>query len=156
MVTAVGLLAACTGHAESAVTVSRQVTVAPSTHQSTATSGEGTQAATTTTGRTGTAHAPSTASSHPPVAGEQPDGFIPTKLKPGQKAPQFIVISFDGVGWREKWQYFNDIASKVPFHFTGFLTGVYLLSDKTKNTYQGPATGRGNRRSAGPHLVTCR
>jgi len=145
LVTAVGLLAACTSQAGSAVTVTRQTTVPPQSRSETTTPGVSASVAATSTGRPGgtttpgaTAHAPSTTTSHAPVAGAQPDGFVPTKLKPGQKAPQFIVVSFDGVGWHEKWQYFNSISSKVPFHFTGFLTGLYLLSDKTKDKYQGP------------------
>jgi len=72
------------------------------------------------------------------TGGASPDGFVPTKLKPGEKAPQFIVVSFDGVGWHEKWRYWFDIMDKVPFHFTGFLSGTYMLSSATKNKYQGP------------------
>ena len=72
-----------------------------------------------------------------------PDGFVPKKLAPGEKPPQFIVVSFDGVGWHEKWQHWFDVASKVPFHFTGFLSGTYMLSDETKNAYQGPGHSPG-------------
>ncbi len=79
-----------------------------------------------------TTHAPTTTSSAPAVLG----GFVPTKLRPGQKAPQFIVVSFDGVGWHEKWQYWRDIAAKVPFRFTGFLTGVYLQAPAVKTDLQ--------------------
>ncbi len=72
----------------------------------------------------------------------EPDGFKITKLKLGQKAPQFIVYSFDGVGWDEKWQFWFGIEHKVPLHFTGFLSGVYLLSKETKTKYQGPGPSR--------------
>ncbi len=68
---------------------------------------------------------------------------MPTKLKPGQKPPQFIVVSFDGVGRHDKWQYWLDIERKVPFHFTGFLSGTYMLSDQTKLKYQGPGHNAG-------------
>jgi hypothetical protein len=149
-----GLLAACTSQAGSPSTVTRQVTVAPSSPTGKAAAGHESSAATAPTGQPGaatgqltrppiTTPAASTSGSHAPVAGEQPDGFVPTKLKPGQKAPQFIVVSFDGVGWHEKWQYFNSISAKVQFHFTGFLTGLYLLSEKTKDKYQGPGHGVG-------------
>ncbi len=67
-----------------------------------------------------------------------PDGFVPKKLKAGEHPPQFIVVSFDGVGWDEKWQYWFGIAKKVPFRFTGFLSGTYLLSDQTKTDYHPP------------------
>ncbi len=73
-----------------------------------------------------------------------PDGFVPKKLAPGEKPPQFIVVSFDGVGWHEKWQHWFDVATKVPFHFTGFLSGTYMLSDETKTVYQGPGHSPGN------------
>jgi len=79
-------------------------------------------------------------------AGAQPDGFVPTRLKPGQKPPQFIVLSFDGVGWHEKWQYWKSIQDRVPFHFTGFLSGTYMLSTETRKKYDGP----GDRPHHGP------
>ncbi|NNG36607.1 polysaccharide deacetylase [Nakamurella aerolata] len=86
-----------------------------------------------------------TASFDNPVDGQKlPDGFVPHKLKPGQKPPQFVVVSFDGVGWDEKWQYWFDISKKVPFRFTGFLSGTYLLSDQTKLNYQPPKHDRGS------------
>ena len=73
-----------------------------------------------------------------------PSGFVPTKLKDGEKPPQFIVVSFDGVGWHEKWQHWFDVGKQVPFHFTGFLSGTYMLSDQTKMAYQGPGHSPGN------------
>jgi len=60
-----------------------------------------------------------------------------TKLKPGEKPPQFIAVSFDGAGWHEKWEYYADIAKKVPFHFTANLTGLYLIDKAHKDWYQG-------------------
>ncbi|MEJ7648992.1 MAG: hypothetical protein WKF57_08175 [Nakamurella sp.] len=67
-----------------------------------------------------------------------PDGYIPRKLKAGEKPPQFVIVSFDGVGWNEKWQYWFGISKKVPFRFTGFLSGTYMLSEGTKDHYKGP------------------
>jgi hypothetical protein len=64
--------------------------------------------------------------------------FTPKKLKPGEKPPQFIVLSFDGVGWHEKWQFWHSIAQRVPLRFTGFLTGLYLLDEQHKTYYHGP------------------
>ena len=72
-----------------------------------------------------------------------PSGFVPKKLQPGEKPPQFIIVSFDGVGWHEKWQHWFDVAKQVPFHFTGFLSGTYMLSDQTKMAYQGPGHSPG-------------
>ena len=73
----------------------------------------------------------------------QPDGFVPRKMKAGEKPPQFVIVSFDGVGWHEKWDYWFGIMQQVPFHFTGFLSGTYMLSDQTKDKYQGPGHGVG-------------
>jgi len=71
------------------------------------------------------------------------DGYVPKKLQPGEKPPQFIIVSFDGVGWHEKWQHWFDVGTKVPFRFTGFLSGTYMLSDETKMLYQGPGHSAG-------------
>ena len=72
------------------------------------------------------------------------NGFVPKKLQPGEKPPQFIIVSFDGVGWHEKWQHWFDVGKQVPFRFTGFLSGTYMLSDETKMQYQGPGHSPGN------------
>ena len=69
--------------------------------------------------------------------------FTARKLKPGQKPPQFVVLSFDGVGWHEKWRYWQNIAQHVPLRFTGFLTGLYLLDAEHKTAYDAPRHGRG-------------
>ncbi|HEX3812892.1 MAG TPA: polysaccharide deacetylase [Mycobacteriales bacterium] len=69
--------------------------------------------------------------------------FKPKKLEPGQKPPQFIVLSFDGVGWHEKWQYWASIGKQVPLRFTGFLTGLYLLDEQHRTAYDAPRHGPG-------------
>ncbi len=144
--------ASCTSGTGATVTVTSQVTAGNPPATSAAASPK------PSSGAAGRSSSPTTSTSSrsaaPPAAGSVgtavtaspggvPGGFVPTKLRPGQKAPQFIVVSFDGVGWHEKWQYWRDIAAKVPFRFTGFLTGVYLLSDATKDKYQGPGHGVG-------------
>jgi hypothetical protein len=75
-----------------------------------------------------------------PTEGPQPlpDGFVPTPLRPGERPPQFVVVSFDGAGWDEMWQHWFTVADRVPFRFTGFLSGVYLLSDATRDRYHPP------------------
>jgi hypothetical protein len=67
-----------------------------------------------------------------------PDGFVPERLRPGQRPPQFVVVSFDGVGWHQEWQHWMDVAAQVPFRFTGFLSGTYLLSSDTRDEYHPP------------------
>ena len=73
----------------------------------------------------------------------QPSGFVITKTPKGAKPPQIIVASFDGAGWHEKWQFWQSLQEEVPFHFTGFLSGTYLLSEATKDKYVGPGHNPG-------------
>ena len=144
------MVSACTSNPdEAAITITSNMFVtAKPTPGSTAATSTGKSDATTkysSSGKPTTKPDPSKATTSAGTpAGALPDGFVPKKLKPGEKAPQFIVVSFDGVGWHEKWQYWFDIMKKVPFHFTGFLSGTYMLSDATKAKYQGPGHGPGD------------
>jgi hypothetical protein len=81
---------------------------------------------------------PTSTFDHPRAGVALPDGFVPRRLRLGQRPPQFVVVSFDGVGWHEEWQHWLDVASRVPFRFTGFLSGTYLLSEDTRNEYHPP------------------
>ena len=67
-----------------------------------------------------------------------PDGFKVHRLRPGERPPQFVLVSFDGAGWDDMWEYWFDVAQKVPFRFTAFLSGTYLLSDRTASAYHPP------------------
>jgi hypothetical protein len=67
-----------------------------------------------------------------------PDGFEVRRLRPGQKPPQFVLVSFDGAGWADMWDFWFGVAEKVPFRFTAFLSGTYLLSDRTAGAYHPP------------------
>ena len=59
-------------------------------------------------------------------------------MEPGEKPPQFVLVSFDGAGWADMWDFWFDVASRVPFRFTAFLSGTYLLSDRTASAYHPP------------------
>lgn len=78
------------------------------------------------------------------TASDQPNGLrrptnIPmTKLKPGEKPPQFVIFSFDGAGNHQKWQLFMAAAEPTDSRFTGFLSGIYLLETANKDAYTGP------------------
>ena len=79
--------------------------------------------------------------------GDLPPTNVPmTKLAPGDKAPQFIIFSFDGAGSHERWNEFMAAAEETNSRFTGFLSGIYLLgqSGKDAGAYTGPghATGK--------------
>ena len=81
---------------------------------------------------------PAATFAHPRAGSPLPDGFVPERLRPGRRPPQFVVVSFDGVGWHREWQHWLDVAHQVPFRFTGFLSGTYLLSDATRERYRPP------------------
>lgn len=82
--------------------------------------------------------APASTFARPRAGVALPDGFVPRRLRPGQRPPQFVVVSFDGVGWHTMWQHWMAVARRVPFRFTGFLSGTYLLSDQTRDDYHPP------------------
>ncbi len=137
-----GVTAACGSGSlndSSDVTVTNTVTAGPQSSDAGSPSSAGSASASASSGAVSSSAGSSTAAS----GAAQPDGFVPTKLAAGQKPPQFIVVSFDGVGWHEKWQHWFDVAKQVPFHFTGFLSGTYMLSDQTKMAYQGPGHSPG-------------
>ncbi|RIJ70599.1 polysaccharide deacetylase [Nakamurella silvestris] len=91
---------------------------------------------------------PKTTTADPTTAEVPDDGRPPTnipmkKLKKGEKAPQFIIFSFDGAGNHDKWKVFRDAAKDSNARFTGFLTGLYLLGDPGKDAYTGPGHAQG-------------
>jgi hypothetical protein len=163
-VTGLMVVAACSSSQNATVTVTSRITVAPSSSNgggttssaagSTSTKASTPSSATTPASSAGSSTTASSQSSGPAglpqyatpagqVVKVEPDGFQVTKLPAGAKPPQFVVVSFDGVGWHEKWQYWKGIQTQVPFHFTGFLSGTYMLSSATKDKYQGPGHGVG-------------
>lgn len=64
--------------------------------------------------------------------------FTPTRLKPGERPPQFVIVSFDGAGSHEKWRFWSDVADSAGMRFTGFLSGVYLVDEAHAGAYQAP------------------
>ena len=144
----------CTTDAASDITVTATATAPPSAAQSSSTSTATrsvaskpppsssapasptpTSAKTTTsaTSRSTTTAAPSSSANGRPVSN------VPmTKLKPGEKPPQFIIFSFDGAGSHDKWVEFSAAAKKTDSRFVGFLTGIYLVSTASKGVYTGP------------------
>ena len=66
----------------------------------------------------------------------------PTVLK-NEKSPQFVLLSFDGSESMPMWEATRKFAQEMKaqgksLHFTYFVSGVYFLTDKNKNYYQGP------------------
>ncbi len=79
----------------------------------------------------------------PTAVGRAKSNIPMTKLKPGQKPPQFIIFSFDGSGNHQRWQDFMAAAAPTNSRFVAFLTGLYLLGDSGKMSYTGPGHPRG-------------
>ncbi|GEL20111.1 polysaccharide deacetylase [Pseudonocardia asaccharolytica] len=64
-------------------------------------------------------------------------------LAPGERPPQFVLFSFDGVGSHQHWQQVLDVAARSGAHITGFLSGTYLLENDQRNRYRGPGHAAG-------------
>ncbi|GDY29904.1 hypothetical protein [Gandjariella thermophila] len=60
------------------------------------------------------------------------------RLAPGERPPQFVLFSFDGAGDHAHWQRMLPLARRVGAHFSGFLSGIYLLDDARRGEYTGP------------------
>ncbi|WP_149180912.1 hypothetical protein [Streptomyces sp. TRM49041] len=78
--------------------------------------------------------------------GAQPGLSRPTRLKPGQRPPQFVVFSWDGAGEdsQKLFSYFRHVSKKYGATMTYFLSGVYLLPEEKAALYSPPrhAPGR--------------
>jgi len=68
------------------------------------------------------------------------------KLAPGERPPQFVVVSFDG-GVESKsglMQKYLDVGQEVDGRFSFYISGVYLLPDnEMKKNYSPPGKPRG-------------
>ena len=61
-----------------------------------------------------------------------------TKLKPGEKPPQFVVVSFDGACKDELFKHYLDVAKRNNARFTFFLSGLCILPEQLKFQYHPP------------------
>ncbi|WP_420751352.1 polysaccharide deacetylase [Rhodococcus sp. O3] len=67
-----------------------------------------------------------------------------TRPTEGQRPPQFVLFSFDGVGLTPNWGMFLDAADRVDARFTAWMTGLHFLTDENAHHYQGPGPAAGN------------
>jgi len=66
------------------------------------------------------------------------------RLKPAPvRPPQFLVVSFDDSGGTQLWPYWREVAREAHAHFTFFVSGVYLLSEATRDLYHPPRNSVG-------------
>lgn len=73
----------------------------------------------------------------------QPE-FEATKLAPGEKPPQFVVLSFDGSCSNDIIRHYLDTADQVGAKFTFFVSGLCLLPESQKFLYETPGREAGS------------
>jgi hypothetical protein len=59
------------------------------------------------------------------------------------RAPQFVVVSFDGSGGSDMFEYWRTVARRVHARFTFFVSGVYLIDWAHNSRYHPPRHRRG-------------
>lgn len=72
--------------------------------------------------------------------GPQPHQPTWQPLKPGQRPPQFVVISWDGAAETDSHlnSHFQSVASSIGAAMTFFVSGIYFLPGKQRNLYHAP------------------
>ncbi|MFC7217456.1 hypothetical protein ACFQLX_04605 [Streptomyces polyrhachis] len=77
--------------------------------------------------------------------GRQPDQPKFTRLKPGEKPPQFVVYSWDGAGEDGSglFQHFREVGKKYDATMTFFLSGLYVLPESKRTEYTAPGHAPG-------------
>lgn len=73
----------------------------------------------------------------------QPD-FPVKKLLPGEKPPQFVVVSFDGSCNSDIFRRFMDTADATGAKYTMFISGLCLLPEASKYLYETPGREAGS------------
>ncbi|MFF4534813.1 hypothetical protein [Streptomyces aureus] len=72
--------------------------------------------------------------------GPQPKQPKATRLKPGERPPQFVVFSWDGAGElsNKLFSRFREVAARHGASMTFFLSGIYTLPESKKHLYRPP------------------
>ncbi|WLP89138.1 polysaccharide deacetylase [Gordonia sp. NB41Y] len=84
-------------------------------------------------------HTSSSAAAEPDPTPVRRASNVPIRpLAPGEKPPQFVLFSFDGVGVSKNWDLFLEAAERSDARFSALMTGLYFLTDKAKKRYRGP------------------
>ncbi len=73
-----------------------------------------------------------------PSPSQQTSTFKITKLKPGEKPPQFVIAAFDGSGDVDQLTDWARITKQVHGNVSYFLSGVFLLYTANRMEYHGP------------------
>jgi len=93
-----------------------------------------------------------------PNATQPPDTVPITRLKPGEKPPQFVVVSFDGACKTALFQHYLALGRATGSRFTFFLSGLCLVPDAQHLLYHPPhrPVGKSNIGFANASLVADR
>jgi hypothetical protein len=81
-----------------------------------------------------------------PSGNTQGRGQIPIGVRPQTftvSRPQYVVVSFDGSGGADMFEYWRAVARRAHAHFTFFLSGVYLIDWAHSSRYHAPRHARG-------------
>jgi hypothetical protein len=72
--------------------------------------------------------------------GRQPNQPLPQRLLPGQRPPQFVVVSWDGAGetGAQLFSHYREVARRLRGSMTFFVTGLYFLPQSQRNLYHPP------------------
>ncbi|MEU6650493.1 hypothetical protein ABZ904_13840 [Streptomyces sp. NPDC046900] len=72
--------------------------------------------------------------------GSQPHLPRPQRLKPGQRPPQFVVLSWDGAAEdsQKLFSHFRKVAKANNVTMTYFLSGLYMLPEEKRELYRPP------------------
>jgi hypothetical protein len=66
------------------------------------------------------------------------DTVAVTRLAPGQKPPEFVVVSFDGACRQSLFQHYLDLGRTTGARFTFFLSGLCLVPTAKRTLYHPP------------------
>ncbi|WP_243639415.1 hypothetical protein [Streptacidiphilus pinicola] len=72
--------------------------------------------------------------------GPQPKQPVATPLQPGQRPPQFVVISWDGALENDSklFSHYRELGEQYNAQMTFFLTGIYLVPSSKRFLYRPP------------------
>ncbi len=70
--------------------------------------------------------------------------LVPASAMAGERAPQRVLISFDGAGPIAQWERARSLARTTGARFTFFLSCAFLLTPEAKAAYRGPEGAKSN------------
>jgi len=72
-------------------------------------------------------------------SGTKPADTVPiTRLQPGEKPPQFVVVSFDGACKQSLFRHYLALGKATGARFTFFLSGLCLVPEAKRSLYHPP------------------